>query len=46
MTMTTKTASALVDEKLGIPKGMKKTKKKSGKYPQRTRPMKRPQRSR
>ena len=44
MTMTTETAKALIDTKLGMPKGSKK--KKSGKYPQRTRPVKRPQRSR
>ena len=45
MAMTTKTAAPLINTQLGA-KMKKSKKKKSGKYPQRTRPVRGPQRSR
>lgn len=41
MAITTKNASELIEEKRGKPKATKR-----GKYPQRTRPIRRPRRSR
>lgn len=50
MPITTENGKALIDTKLGVPKGAKTgNKKKSdkrGKYPQQTRPIRRPKRTR